>query len=53
VTSPCIDAGDPASELFDEPLTSPNDSTGAVINQRIDMGGYGGTAEASLAPPNP
>jgi beta propeller repeat protein len=51
-TSPCIDAGDPASELLDEPLTAPGDPAGPVINQRIDMGVYGGTAEASLAPTN-
>ncbi len=50
VTSPCIDAGDPASELADEPLTAPADPGGPVINQRINMGLYGGTAEASLAP---
>jgi beta propeller repeat protein/parallel beta-helix repeat protein len=50
VTSPCIDAGDPASELLEEPLTAPGDTAGTVINQRIDMGAYGGTAEASLVP---
>ncbi len=38
VTSPCIDAGDPASPVGYEPF--PN---GGVIN----MGAYGGTAEAS------
>ena len=38
VTSPCIDAGDPASRIGNE--TFPN---GGVIN----MGAYGGTAEAS------
>lgn len=50
-TSPCIDAGDPASELLDEPLTAPQ--ADAIVNARIDMGAYGGTAEASLAPANP
>ena len=50
VTSPCIDAGDPASELFAEPLTIPGGATDEVVNRRIDMGMYGGTAEASLAP---
>jgi beta propeller repeat protein len=50
VTSPCIDAGDPASELLGEPLTAPGDPTGPVINTRINMGAYGGTVEASLAP---
>lgn len=43
VTSPCIDAGDPASPLGDEP--SPN---GGIIN----MGAYGGTSEASKSPSN-
>jgi hypothetical protein len=53
VTSPCIDAGDPAAALLNEPLTSPQDAGGAVVNTRIDMGAYGGTAEASLAPSHP
>ena len=38
VTSPCIDAGDPNTPVADEP--SPNGG-------RINMGAYGGTAEAS------
>jgi len=38
MTSPCIDAGDPASPIGEEPF--PN---GGVIN----MGAYGGTVEAS------
>jgi len=38
VTSPCIDAGDPGTPVGLEPL--PN---GGIIN----MGAYGGTAEAS------
>jgi len=38
VTSPCIDAGDPNSPLGEEPF--PNGG-------RINMGAYGGTAEAS------
>jgi hypothetical protein len=41
VTSPCIDAGDPNSPVGDEP--SPNGG-------RINMGAYGGTAEASMSP---
>jgi L-ascorbate metabolism protein UlaG (beta-lactamase superfamily) len=41
VTSPCIDAGDPNSPVGDEP--EPN---GGIIN----MGAYGGTAEASKSP---
>ncbi len=38
VTSPCIDAGDPNDPVGDEPL--PN-------GDRINMGAYGGTPEAS------
>ena len=41
VTSPCIDASDPNSPVGDEP--EPNGS-------RINMGAYGGTAEASKSP---
>lgn len=47
VTSPCIDAGDPASPLADEPTTVP---AGPVVNERINIGAYGGTPEASVAP---
>ena len=43
VTSPCIDAGDSSSPVGLEPL--PN---GGIIN----MGAYGGTAEASKSPEN-
>ncbi len=41
VTSPCIDAGDPASNYAKEP--QPN-------GQRVNMGAYGGTARASRSP---
>jgi len=41
VSSPCIDAGDPNSPVAFEPF--PN---GGIIN----MGAYGGTAEASISP---
>jgi len=41
VTSPCIDAGDPNSPVGDEP--EPNGG-------RVNMGAYGGTAEASMSP---
>ena len=41
VTSPCIDSGDPNSPMSSEPF--PN---GGIIN----MGAYGGTAEASKSP---
>jgi hypothetical protein len=44
VTSPCIDAGNPGCPLGDEP-NDPN-------NVRINMGAYGGTAEASKPPAN-
>jgi hypothetical protein len=40
VTSPCIDAGDPNSPVGEEPF--PNGG-------RINMGAYGGTAEASMS----
>jgi predicted outer membrane repeat protein len=41
VTSPCIDAGDPAMPVGNEP--EPNGG-------RINMGAYGGTTEASKSP---
>jgi len=41
VTSPCVDAGDPNSPIGDEP--EPNGG-------RINLGAYGGTAEASKSP---
>ena len=41
VTSQCIDAGDPTSPIGLEP--SPN-------GNRINMGAYGGTTEASKSP---
>ncbi len=51
VTSPCIDAGDPASALLNEPPTmTPQPGGEQYVNARIDMGAYGGTAEASFAP---
>ena len=51
VTSPCIDAGNPGSPLKDEVPATPDDPTNRWgINLRINMGAYGGTAEASLAP---
>jgi len=43
VTSPCIDAGNPGCPLGDEP--DPN-------GNRINMGAYGGTAQASKSPAN-
>ncbi|MBN2132554.1 MAG: hypothetical protein JW741_23840 [Sedimentisphaerales bacterium] len=44
VTSPCIDAGAPNSPVADEP--EPNGA-------RINLGAYGGTAEASKSPASP
>jgi parallel beta-helix repeat protein len=43
VTSPCIDSGNPGCPLRDEP--------NGLNNVRINMGAYGGTAEASKSPP--
>ena len=40
-TSPCINAGDPTSAVGDEPAPNGN---------RIDMGAYGGTTQASKSP---
>jgi hypothetical protein len=51
VTSRCIDAGNPGSPLGDEPLSVPDDPDNEWgQNLRIDMGAYGGTAEASMPP---
>jgi predicted outer membrane repeat protein len=41
VTSPCIDAGDPNSPVGEEPF--PN-------GERVNIGVYGGTQEASMSP---
>ena len=50
-SSPCIDAGHPGWPLRDEPMAVPDDSDPASAeNRRINMGAYGGTTEASLAP---
>jgi parallel beta-helix repeat protein len=51
VTSPCIDAGNPGSPLGEELLSVPGDSGNKWgVNLRINMGTYGGTAEASMPP---
>jgi hypothetical protein len=47
ITSPCIDTGDPAAPLLDEPIAMAGDPP--VANDRINMGVYGGTAQASVA----
>jgi len=44
VTSPCIDGGDPNADPSDEPM--PN-------GERINMGAYGGTVQASMSPGRP
>jgi hypothetical protein len=51
ITSPCIDAGNPGWPLEDEPVAVPDDPDNIyAINLRINMGAYGGTAEASMPP---
>jgi hypothetical protein len=51
VTSRCIDAGNPGSILAAEPLAAPLDPNNVRgHNLRINMGAYGGTAEASIPP---
>jgi len=51
VTSPCIDAGNPGTPLGYELSIVPMDPTNKWgINLRINMGAYGGTSEASMAP---
>jgi hypothetical protein len=51
VTSSCIDAGDPIDSLGDELERIPEDPEGRWgINHAINMGVYGGTSQASLAP---
>jgi predicted outer membrane repeat protein/parallel beta-helix repeat protein len=53
VTSLCIDAGDPALPLGDEPVNVPRDPNNEYgINLRINMGAYGGTCQASMPPLN-
>ncbi|MBP7053892.1 MAG: right-handed parallel beta-helix repeat-containing protein [Phycisphaerae bacterium] len=51
-TSPAIDAGDPADSLREELERVPEDPEGRWgFNHAIDLGAYGGTTQASLAPP--
>jgi predicted outer membrane repeat protein len=51
VTSRCIDAGNPGSPLKEELLCIPDDPDNLWgQNLRINMGAYGGTAEAGMAP---
>ena len=52
VTSPCIDAGNPGCALGDELLSVPDDLNNKWgENLRINMGAFGGTAEASMGLP--
>ncbi|MHC4361042.1 MAG: right-handed parallel beta-helix repeat-containing protein, partial [Planctomycetota bacterium] len=51
VTSRCIDAGNPGCPLGNEPMSVPDDPNNIWgENIRINMGAYGGTAEASIPP---
>jgi len=51
MTSRCIDAGNPGSPLADELLSIPGYPDNPYgENIRINMGAYGGTAEASMPP---
>jgi predicted outer membrane repeat protein len=51
VTSRCIDAGNPGSPLGEELLSVPYDPNNEWgENLRINMGAFGGTAEASMPP---
>jgi len=51
VTSKCIDAGNPGASLADEPVTIPQDPHNYFgENIRINIGAYGGTKQASIAP---
>jgi len=50
-TSLCIDTGNPATPLGDEVSVAPSDPDGQWgRNLRIDMGAYGGTAQAGIPP---
>ena len=51
ITSRCIDAGDPDSPLGGELMSVPRDPNNTYgVNRRINMGVFGGTSQASLAP---
>ncbi len=51
VTSPCIDAGNPGSPLCKEVLTVHRDPRNVYgVNLRVNMGAFGGTTQASIAP---
>ncbi len=49
ITSPCIDAGDPSFDIGDEAVAfAPDMGVQSQVNWRVNMGCYGGTAQASL-----
>ncbi|MEN6578934.1 MAG: right-handed parallel beta-helix repeat-containing protein [Phycisphaerales bacterium] len=51
MTSPAVDAGDPMDGLGEELERAPDDPEGIWgVNHAIDLGAYGGTTQASLAP---
>jgi hypothetical protein len=51
VTSPAVSAGDPMDSLGEELERAPEDPEGRWgFNHAIELGAYGGTAQASLAP---
>lgn len=51
VTSCAIDAGDPMRALGEEPERGPDDPEGLWgVNHAINVGAYGGTSQASMAP---
>ena len=51
VTSPAVDAGDPMDSLGEELERAPGDPEGQWgFNHAIELGAYGGTTQASLAP---
>lgn len=50
-TSPAVSAGDPMDSLGEEVERAPADPEGRLgYNHAIELGAYGGTAQASLAP---
>jgi len=50
VTSPCIDAGHPGWLLGDELTHFPGEPSVPIENPRVNLGAYGRTAHASIAP---
>jgi len=51
LTSRCIDAGNPGYPIANEPKIVPNDLKNDFgANRRINMGAFGGTNQASMAP---